>query len=41
MKYGINTLGLIPLRNDAKDQSEMISQVLFGQHFKILELKTK
>lgn len=41
MKYGINILGLIPLRFAPKDQSEMISQVLFGQHFKILEFKKK
>ena len=39
MKYGINILGLVPLRVGPKDQSEMISQVLFGQHFKVLEFK--
>ena len=39
MKYGINILGLVPLRIAPEDQSEMISQVLFGQHFKVLELK--
>lgn len=39
MKYGINILGLVPLRIAPKDQSEMISQVLFGQHFKVLEFK--
>ena len=39
MKYGINILGLVPLRIGPKDQSEMISQVLFGQHFKVLEFK--
>ena len=39
MKYGINILGLIPLRIAPKDQSEMVSQVLFGQHFKVLEIK--
>tara|TARA_B110001452_G_scaffold153028_1_gene127337 strand:- start:709 stop:1473 length:765 start_codon:yes stop_codon:yes gene_type:complete len=41
MKYGINILGLVPLRIAPKDQSEMLSQVLFGQHFKILEFKKK
>ena len=41
MKYGIIILGLVPLRNTPEDQSEMISQVLFGQHFQILEEKTK
>ena len=39
MKYGINILGLVPLRIAPEDQSEMISQVLFGQHFKVLEFK--
>ena len=39
MKYGINILGLIPLRIAPKDQSEMVSQILFGQHFKVLEIK--
>jgi gamma-D-glutamyl-L-lysine dipeptidyl-peptidase len=41
MKYGINILGLVPLRIAPKDQSEMISQILFGQHFKVLEFKKK
>ena len=39
MEYGINILGIIPLRKEPKDQSEMVSQILFGQHFKILEIK--
>ena len=41
MEYGICILGTIPLRNEANDQSEIVSQVLFGQHFKILEIKPK
>ena len=41
MEYGINILGIIPLRKEPKDQSEMVSQVLFGQHFKILEIKPR
>ena len=41
MEYGICVLGIVPLRKEPKDQSEMISQILFGQHFKILEVKTK
>ena len=41
MEYGINILGLIPLRAEPKDQSEMISQVLFGQHFQIIEVNAK
>ena len=41
MEYGISILGVIPLRKEPKDQSEIVSQVLFGQHFKILEVKPK
>jgi uncharacterized protein YgiM (DUF1202 family) len=41
MEYGICILGIIPLRKEANDQSEIVSQVLFGQHFKILKIKTK
>ena len=40
MEYGICILGLVPLRKQSNDQSEMISQILFGQHFRILEVKT-
>ena len=39
MEYGICTLNIIPLRKEAKDTSEMVSQLLFGDHFKILETK--
>ena len=41
MEYGICILGIIPLRNEANDKSEVVSQILFGQHFKILEIKPK
>jgi len=36
IKYAVNILGLIPLRKNPNDQSEMISQILFGQHLKSL-----
>jgi len=39
MKFGICTLNSIPLRVDASDTSEMVSQLLFGEHFKVLETK--
>ena len=39
MEYGISILALVPLRKESNDQSEMISQILFGQHFKILKIK--
>ena len=41
IKYGVNILGLIPLRKNPNDQSEMISQILFGQHFKIISSNPK
>ena len=35
--YGICTLAIIPLRIEPSDRSEQVSQVLFGEHFEILE----
>jgi hypothetical protein len=35
--YGICTLAIIPLRFEPNDRSEQVSQVLFGEHFEILE----
>jgi len=35
MKYGISNLSIIPVRAEAKEQSEMITQILFGETFKI------
>ncbi len=37
MNYGICNLSVIPLRIEPNDESEMVSQVLFGEHFKVLE----
>ncbi|PQJ78920.1 C40 family peptidase [Polaribacter porphyrae] len=37
MLYGICNLGIVPIRASANDTSEMISQLLFGEHFSILE----
>jgi len=39
MNYGICNLSIVPLRIDPDDTSEMISQVLFGDYFKILEIR--
>ncbi len=41
MKYGISNLSIVPMRNDAADQSEMVNQILFGEHFKVLERRKK
>jgi len=37
MQYGICNLSIIPLRLEPTDTSELVSQVLYGEHFKILE----
>lgn len=41
MNYGISQLSIVPMRNDPSDKSEMINQILFGEHFKILEARKK
>ncbi|KAA1245988.1 C40 family peptidase [Aquimarina sp. RZ0] len=41
MQYGICNLSIVPLRFEPKDSSEMVSQVLYGEHFKILEKRKK
>lgn len=35
--FGICNLAMIPLRSEPSDRSEIVSQILFGEHFKILE----
>ena len=37
MQYGICNLSIVPLRLDPSDASELVSQVLYGEFFKILE----
>ena len=41
MKYGICHLSIIPLRGNPSDSAEMVSQVLLGEHFKVIEARTK
>ena len=41
MQYGISNLSIVPIRNEATDQSEMVNQILFGEHFKVLNIKKK
>lgn len=36
--FGICNLAIIPLRAEANDRSEIVSQVLFGEHFQVLEV---
>jgi len=37
MNYGICNLSAIPLRIEPNDRSEMVSQILFGEHFKVID----
>ena len=39
MRYGITELSIVPLRVENKEQSEQVSQILFGETFEILEEK--
>ncbi|MDF2432066.1 MAG: gamma-D-glutamyl-L-lysine dipeptidyl-peptidase [Mucilaginibacter sp.] len=39
MEYGICNLSMIPLRAEADDRSEQVSQILFGEIFEIIEWK--
>ena len=41
MQYGICNLSIVPLRLESDDTSEMVSQVLYGDTFKILEQRKK
>ncbi|NAS30413.1 SH3 domain-containing protein [Flavobacteriaceae bacterium R38] len=41
MQYGICNLNIVPLRLDPSDASEMVSQVLYGDYFKVLEQRKK
>ncbi len=37
MQYGICNLSIVPLRREPSDASELVSQVLYGDFFKVLE----
>ena len=39
--FGICNLAIVPLRLEPSDRSELTTQVLFGEHFKILEQTEK
>ncbi len=40
-QYGISEISVVPLRKEASDRSEMISQLLFGETFQIIEESEK
>jgi len=37
MQYGICNLSIVPIRFEASDKSELVSQLLYGEHFKIID----
>jgi hypothetical protein len=37
MNYGISNLSIIPVRKEPSEKSEMVTQILFGEHFEIRE----
>ena len=39
--FGICNLAIVPVRAEASDRSEQVSQLLFGEHFKIIEMTAK
>ncbi|UGS22509.1 C40 family peptidase [Flavobacterium channae] len=39
--FGICNLAIVPVRAEASDKSEQVSQLLFGEHFKIIEMTSK
>jgi cell wall-associated NlpC family hydrolase len=41
MKYGLCHLSIVPLRLDTSDASEMVTQVLYGETFKVVEERKK
>ena len=41
MQYGICNLSIVPLRFEPLDKSELVSQVLYGEFFKVLEKRKK
>ena len=41
MKYGISELAIVPIRVEASDKAEMVNQILFGEHFKVLDQRIK
>lgn len=41
MQYGISNLSIVPVRNFPADTAEMVTQLLYGESFKILEERGK
>jgi cell wall-associated NlpC family hydrolase len=41
MEFGITLLSIVPVRKESNDRSEMTSQLLFGECFRVLEIKNE
>ena len=41
MQYGLCNLGIVPIRLEPSDTSEMVTQALYGDAFKVLEQRKK
>ena len=41
MQYGICNLSIVPVRSEPSDASELVTQLLYGEHFKVLEQRKK
>lgn len=37
MRYGISNLSIVPVRSEPREKSEMCTQILFGEHYTILD----
>ena len=37
MLFGICLLSIVPMRAEPKDTSELVSQIIYGESFKIIE----
>ena len=41
MRYGISNLSIVPVRTEPREKSEMCTQILFGEHYTIVEENAK
>lgn len=41
MQYGVCPLSIVPVRTETISSSEMLTQLLYGEHFKVLEVRKK
>ncbi|MGK0379791.1 NlpC/P60 family protein [Patiriisocius sp. Uisw_017] len=41
MKFGLCNLSIVPIRAEAADTSEMVTQLLYGESFKVIEERKK